>query len=60
MIKPSGLAAKISRFIHSMRFRLSLWYLVVLALALTVFGVTIYSVEERSLSGAIDAELGAC
>jgi signal transduction histidine kinase len=54
----SGLAVKLGRFIHSMRFRLSLWYLAVLALALVVFGVTIYSIEERSLSGAIDAELG--
>lgn len=62
MLRPyssSDLRAKISRFIHSVRFRLSLWYLAVLALALVIFGVTIYSVEERSLSGAIDAELGA-
>src|SRR5690242_7555868 len=54
----AGLTGKISRFYHSMRFRLSMWYLVVLAVALLFFGATIYSIEERSLSGAIDAELG--
>src|SRR5690242_9474011 len=50
---------RLSRFLHTMRFRLSLWYLAVLALALLVFGVTIYSIEERTLSAAIDTELGA-
>lgn len=51
--------SKISRFFHSVRFRLSLWYLAILTLALLIFGVAIYSIEERTLSGPIDAGLNA-
>lgn len=49
--------SKVSRFFHSVRFRLSLWYLAILTLALLIFGVAIYSIEERTLSAPIDAGL---
>ncbi|MDB5082761.1 MAG: hypothetical protein JWP00_4685 [Chloroflexi bacterium] len=47
----------LSRLFHSVRFRLSLWYVIILALVVLVFGSVIYSVEAASLSGEIDAEL---
>ncbi|MEI6044541.1 MAG: HAMP domain-containing sensor histidine kinase [Chloroflexota bacterium] len=60
-MKPKFQLGKInfSRFFYSMRFRLSLWYLAVLALALLFFGITIYSIEENTLSATIDGELNA-
>lgn len=66
-MKPSSRSIKsskpiqsgVSRFVHSVKFRLSLWYLAVLALALLIFGITIYSIEERTLSAAVDTEMSA-
>ena len=48
---------RLSRLLHSVRFRLSLWYVVILAIVVIVFGSVIYSVETASLTGEIDAEL---
>jgi signal transduction histidine kinase len=48
---------RLSRLLHSVRFRLSLWYVVILAIVVIVFGSVIYSVEAASLTGEIDAEL---
>lgn len=50
-------AGRLSRLLHSVRFRLSLWYVAILAVVVVVFGSVIYSVEATSLSGEIDAEL---
>ncbi len=48
---------RLARLLHSVRFRLSLWYVVILAIVLIIFGVVIFSVEAASLTGEIDAEL---
>ena len=48
---------RLARLLHSVRFHLSLWYVVILAVVVVVFGSVIYSVEATSLSGEIDAEL---
>jgi signal transduction histidine kinase len=50
-------AGRVTRLFHSVRFRLSLWYVAILAVVVVVFGSVIYSVEATSLSGEIDAEL---
>lgn len=53
----SAFAGRLSRLVQSVRFRLSLWYVIILAVVVLVFGSVIYSVEATSLAGEIDAEL---
>src|SRR5947209_9627277 len=48
---------RLVRLVHSVRFKLSLWYVVILAVVVLIFGSVIYSVEATSLTGEIDAEL---
>ncbi len=42
------------RFFHSVRFRLTLWYLAVLMVILSAFGLTVYYAQQRSLSAQFD------
>ncbi len=55
--KQASFSRRFARLFHSVRFRLSLWYVVILAVVVVVFGSVIYSVEAASLSGEVDAEL---
>jgi signal transduction histidine kinase len=55
--KQASSPRRFARLFHSVRFRLSLWYVVILAVVVLVFGSVIYSVEAASLSGEVDAEL---
>lgn len=58
MKKPqSALRENIARLVHSVRFKLSMWYVLILAVVIVIFGSVIYSVEATSLTGEIDAEL---
>ena len=43
-----------TRFFHSVRFRLTLWYLAVLMVILSAFGLTVYYAQQRSLSAQFD------
>jgi two-component system, OmpR family, sensor kinase len=45
------------RFFHSVRFRLTLWYLGVLALILCAFGLTVYYAQQHTLSTEFDTLL---
>lgn len=53
----STFAPWLARLVHSVRFRLSLWYVIILTLVVLVFGSVIYSVEAASLAGEVDTEL---
>lgn len=44
-------------FFNSVRFRLTLWYLVVLTAILAAFGLTVYYAQQRSLSTQFDGLL---
>jgi signal transduction histidine kinase len=55
--KQASSPRRFARLFHSVRFRLSLWYVIILAVVVLVFGSVIYSVEAASLSGEVDAEL---
>lgn len=55
--KKSAFGGRFSRLVHSVRFRLSLWYVIILAVVVLVFGSVIYSVEATSLTSEIDSEL---
>src|SRR5947209_9288815 len=46
-----------SRFFHSVRLRLTLWYAGVLALALAVFAISVYIFVVRTLQTSIDEAL---
>ncbi|HEX2911223.1 MAG TPA: ATP-binding protein [Chloroflexia bacterium] len=52
-----GLVKRLSRLLNSVRFRLSLWYVVILAVVLLIFGTIVYSVEATALSAEIDSSL---
>ncbi len=43
-----------TRFFNSVRFRLTLWYLAVLMVILSAFGLTVYYAQQRSLSAQFD------
>src|SRR4051812_12230465 len=58
MKKPrSALRENLARLVHSVRFKLSMWYVLILAVVIVIFGSVIYSVEATSLTGEIDTEL---
>lgn len=40
----------LARFFRSVRFRLTLWYLALLAIILCAFGLTVYYAQQHSLS----------
>ena len=43
-----------TRFFNSVRFRLTLWYLAVLMVILSAFGLTVYYAQQRSLTTQFD------
>ena len=45
------------RFLHSLRFRLMLWYLLILGIVLCTFSTAIYVYEEYTLSESLDTLL---
>lgn len=45
------------RFFHSLRFRLMLWYLLILGVVLCAFSAAIYALEERTLYQSLDTLL---
>jgi signal transduction histidine kinase len=49
---------KITRLVHSIRFKIGLWYVAILTVVLLIFGIATYTVEANTLAGSIDAELG--
>lgn len=46
-----------TRFFHSVRFRLTLWYLAILTVVLCAFGLTVYYAQEHTLSTQFDSLL---
>jgi two-component system, OmpR family, sensor kinase len=49
----------LSRVLFSVRVRLTLWYVVILALVLVLFSGAIYAIEQQSLLSQIDGRLDA-
>ncbi|HEU5375899.1 MAG TPA: hypothetical protein VFV38_10700 [Ktedonobacteraceae bacterium] len=45
----SGRAKRLSRFLASLRFRLMLWYLLILGIVLCAFSTAIYVLEQHTL-----------
>jgi two-component system OmpR family sensor kinase len=48
-IRPGALGRSLTDFFHSIRFRLTLWFVLILALVLAVFSVFIYFTQSRDL-----------
>lgn len=57
MSDPSRPPGRLSNFLHSIRLRLSLWFALVLALALLVFSVFVYYREAQAIHIAAEARL---
>src|SRR5689334_24908710 len=51
------LARHPARFFRSVRFRLTLWYLALLAVIISAFGLTVYYAQEHSLATQFDDTL---
>ncbi len=53
----SDCSVKLQRFFSSLRFRLMLWYLLILGIVLCAFGTAIYVSEEKILYQSLDDQL---
>ncbi|QBD75899.1 HAMP domain-containing protein [Ktedonosporobacter rubrisoli] len=55
--KLSGRSSRLNRFFSSLRFRLMLWYLLILGIVLCTFSAAIYVLEEHTLYQSLDSLL---